>query len=192
MCNPLGWLVLGLLTCLFHPQPGVLTRLQACAMSLGLGLSHLGLVFWERFDLVGHPLLSGLPRRLEVLACALLLPVGTDARLAALVGLEGALVDQTVAAVVLSLRALAGECGPLAPLDAGLERWRAPGHEGLALLGHNHHKEARSVVVLGGLPRSPRDLTAIVSGPLGRGLKALEAMVLVVIEPAQPAPIRFG
>src|SRR6266446_3736466 len=122
-------------------------------MSLGLGLCHLGLLFVERFDLVVHPLLSGLQRRLEVLACALLLPVGTDDLLAARVGLEGAMVDQAFEAVFLSLCALAGEWWPLAHLDGGLELWSAPVHEGLALFGHDNHKEAR-VVVFGGFPRA--------------------------------------
>src|SRR6266853_5313881 len=91
--------------------------LQAFAMSFGLGLCHLGLVFVERFDLVGPPLLSGLHRRLEVLAFALLMPVGTDDLLAAIVGLEGAMVDHAFEAVFLYLRALAVELGPLAHLD---------------------------------------------------------------------------
>src|SRR5207245_9484626 len=49
LCNPQGWLALGLLKCLCHPQEGLLTLLQACAMYFGLGLCHLGLVFWECF-----------------------------------------------------------------------------------------------------------------------------------------------
>src|SRR5207245_10258489 len=115
-------------------------------MSFGLGLCHLGLLFLERFDLVGHPLLSGLHRRLEVLAFALLMPVGTDDLLAAIVDLEGAMVDQAFAAVFLYLRALAVELWPLAHLDGGLELWRAPVHEGLAPFGLDNHEEARSAV----------------------------------------------
>src|SRR3989441_13296969 len=123
VCNPQGWLALGLLTCLCHPQEGLLTLLQACARAFGLGLCHLGLVCLERFDLVVHPLRSGLHRRREVLALALLLPVGTDALRAARVELEGAMVDQAFAAVFLSLCALAVELWPLAHLDGGLELW---------------------------------------------------------------------
>src|SRR5438445_2565356 len=192
VCNPQGWLALGLLQCLCHPQEGLLTLLQACAMAFGLGLCHLGLVFLERFDLVVHPLRSGLHRRREVLALALLLPVGTDALLAARVALEGAMVAQAVAAVFLSRCALAVAWWPRAHLDGGRELWSAPVHAGLALCGHDKHKEARSVVVFGGVPRSTLDLTAIVQGPLGCGRKTLEAMMLGVIEQAEHAPILLG
>ena len=41
-------LVLGLLKFLCHPQQGLLTLLQAFAMSFGLGLCDLGLLFLER------------------------------------------------------------------------------------------------------------------------------------------------
>jgi hypothetical protein len=191
VCHPLGLLVLGLLKGLCPPQEGLLTRLQACAMSLGRGLCHLGLLCVERFDLVGHPLLSGRSRGPEVLALALLLPVGTDDRLAAIVGLASAMVDQACEAVCLSLRALAVAWGPRAHLDGGRALWSAPGHERLALCGHHNHPEAR-VVVCGGFPRSTLDLTAIVQGPLGRGRTTLEALVLVIIEPAQHAPILLG
>src|SRR2546425_9221046 len=119
------------------------------------------------------------------------MPVGTDDLLAAIVGLEGAMVDHACEAVFLSLRALAVELGPLAHLDHGLERWRAPVHEELALFGYNNHKEAR-VVVCGGFPRSTIDLTAIVQSTRGCDLKTLEAMMLVVIEHAQQAPILLG
>src|SRR5882672_12505616 len=77
---------------------------------------------------VVHPLLCGLQRRLEVLAFALLMPVGTDDLLAAIVGLEGAMGDHAFEAVFLYLRALAVELWPLAHLDSGLELWRAPVH----------------------------------------------------------------
>src|SRR5439155_15045791 len=111
--------------CLCHPHQGLLTLLQAFAMSVGLGLCHLGLVFLARFDLVVHPLLSGLQRRLEALAFALLMPVGTDDLLASIVGLKGAMVDHAFEAVFLYLCALAVEFGPLAHLDGGLELWSA-------------------------------------------------------------------
>ena len=87
---------------------------------------------------------------------------------------------------------LAVELWPRAHLDGGLELWSAPVHYGLALCGHDNHKEARIVVVFGGFPRSTIDLTAIVQGPLGCGHKTLEAMMLVVIEHAQQAPILLG
>src|SRR2546430_15026708 len=111
-----------------YPQQGLLTLLQAFAMSFGLGLCHLGLLCLERFDLVGHPLLRGRQRRLEVLAFALLMPVGTDDLLAAIVGLEGPMVNHAFEAVFLSLRALAVALWPLAHLDSGLELWSAPVH----------------------------------------------------------------
>src|SRR6266516_7485773 len=160
-------------------------------MSFGLGLCHLGLLCLGPFDLVGHPLLCGRHRRLEVLAFALLMPVGPDDLLAAIVGLEGAMVDHAFEAVFLYLRALAVELGPLAHFDNGLELWRAPVYEELALFGYNTHKEAR-VVVCGGFPRSTLDLTAIVQSTRGCDLKTLEAMMLVVIEHAQQAPILLG
>ena len=119
--------VLGVFECLFHPPQGVLTLLQAFAMPLGLRLLHLSLLLVECLNLLGHTLLSCLPRRLKGLALTLLMAVGTDDLLTPLVDIQGAMSNHALETVFLHLGSLAVYLGPLHDVQGGLECRGAPG-----------------------------------------------------------------
>src|SRR5205823_5492141 len=112
------------------------------------------------------------------------MPIGTYNLLAAIVGLERAMVDHALEAIFLYRIALSVQPGPLARLQGILDLRRAPVHQGLALLGRHEHKMS-GIVWPGHFPRPTIDLGAIVKGIHQRRLKALQALMLVVIEHAQ-------
>src|SRR5688500_20342481 len=57
--------VRGVFEFLFYPSQGVLTLRQALAMPFSLRFLYFGLLFVKCFNLLGHPLLSRLQRRLK-------------------------------------------------------------------------------------------------------------------------------
>src|SRR2546425_12868441 len=127
--------MLGTLEFLFRPCEGLLTLLQALTMPLGRGLGHLDLVHLARVDLLVNPLLSGLQRRVELLAFALLMAVGTDDLFAAIVDLECTMVDHALETVFLHLGSLSVHPWPLGRRQGRLDLRGSPVHQGLALGG---------------------------------------------------------
>src|SRR5882724_8798213 len=111
LCLQMRLVVLGVLEFLFYPSQGVLTLLQTFAMPFGRRLRHLGPLLVKCLDLLGGALLSRLHRRLEGLACALLMAVGTDDLLASIVDIKGAMSDHALETVFLKLGSLAGHRG---------------------------------------------------------------------------------
>jgi hypothetical protein len=67
----------------------VLARFEAFAMSFRRGLGHLVLFRLKSLGVIVDPLTSCLQRLIELVACALLMPVGSDNRFAPIVGIEG-------------------------------------------------------------------------------------------------------
>src|SRR5262245_21720030 len=106
-------------------------------MAFDLGLGHLVLFDLKCLGLVSDPLLSRLQRRIEFVAGALLMPVGADKLLSAVIGIERPMVNHTLEAVFLNLRALLIYPGPRGHLQDRLDLWRAPVYQGLALWGLN-------------------------------------------------------
>src|SRR5712691_4663854 len=132
--------LLGVLQRLFHPHQGSLTLCEACAMPFGFGRCHLVLVRLERLGLLVDPLLGRLQRLIELLSLARLMPVGSDNLLAALVGLERAMVVHALEAVFLNLVALAVHSWPLGRLQDVPDLRGSPVHQGLVLWGYDDHK----------------------------------------------------
>src|SRR5713226_6780835 len=83
--------VLGILAILCHHHQGTLALSEACAMAFGRGLGYLVLLRLECRALLVDPLLGRLQRLCELLALALLMPVGSENRFTAIVGLERAM-----------------------------------------------------------------------------------------------------
>src|SRR5207245_9494674 len=99
-------LLLGTLELLLQGHQGVQPLLKTFTMAVGLGLRHLCLLHSERFSLLVRPLVCHLQRLVEVLSLALLVPVGTDNCLAAIVGIEGPMVNHPLEAIFLYLGSL--------------------------------------------------------------------------------------
>src|SRR5438132_9127220 len=114
------------------------------------------------------------------------MPVGSDNLLAAIVGLERAMVVHALEAVFLNLVALAVHSGPLGRLQGVLDLRGSPVHQGLVLWGYDDDK-VPGIIGPGLFPRSAIDPCAILKEVDLGGLKALQASMLVVIEHAQQA-----
>src|SRR5215510_2613459 len=93
-----------------------------------LGFGHLILFRFNGLSLFGAPVLSRRQRLLELLSGALLMPVGADDLLAAIVGVERPMVNHALEAVFLYLVARAVHPWPLAHLYGVLDLWRCPVH----------------------------------------------------------------
>ena len=91
----------------------MLSLLQACAVPFGHVLSYLVPLHLESLGLCAEPLLGRLHGLVGFLSSALLLSVGADDLLAAIVGVERTMVDHPLEAVVLSLIALSVHPGSL-------------------------------------------------------------------------------
>ena len=76
-------------------------------MAFGRGLGYLVLLRLECRALLVDPLLGRLQRLCELLSLALLMPVGSENRFTAIVGLERAMVVHALEAEFLNLVALA-------------------------------------------------------------------------------------
>src|SRR5882672_4938009 len=178
--------MLGVLQLLFHPHQGALTLGEASTMPFGRGLCHLVLVRLERLGLLVDPLLGGLQRLIELLSLALLMPVGSDNLLAALVGLERAVVVHALEAVFLHRVALAVHSWPLGRLQGVCDLRSSPGHHDRVLWGYDNH-QVPGLIGPGLFPRPPIEPCAIRQAVHLGGLTALQASMLVVIEHAQQA-----
>src|ERR671925_659019 len=125
---------------------------------------------------------------MELLMLALLMPVRDDDLFTAVVGIEGAMVDHTLEAVFLSLAALPVHLGPRGRLQGSFDPWRAPVDQGLALSRRNNHKMS-GIICPGQLPEPTIDLCAILARLLQGGFKALQAVMLIVVEHAEEAQL---
>ena len=105
----------------------------------------------------------------------------------AIVGIERTMSNHTLEAVFLSLTAFAIPLGPRAHLDHLPDFCGAPVHEGVPRSGCDDHKVS-GVLLARDVPRPTLDPGAIRSGAHQRGVKAVEASMLVVVEPAEQAP----
>ena len=85
-------------------------------MPFRLGFGHLILFRFDCLSLLDDPLLSRRQRLLEVLSGALLMPVGADDLLAAIVGMERPMVNHALEAVFLYLVSRSVHPWPLAHL----------------------------------------------------------------------------
>src|SRR6266436_636703 len=106
--------------------------------------------------------------------------------LAAIVGIERAVVNHTLEAVFLHRIALQVYPWPLSRLQGLLDLWRSPVHESLACGRLDDHKMP-GIIGPGHLPRSARDPRAILTGGHCSGLKAVEAIMLVIVKHGQQA-----
>src|SRR5262249_15881873 len=157
---------------------------ETFAMSFGRGLGYFGLLRLDRLGLRADPLLSRRQRLIELLSGALLMPVRSDNRLAPIVGIERPMVDHALEAVFLYLVALAVQSGPLKRCHSALDLRGTPVHQGLTLGGLDNHK-VTGIIWAGHLPVAAIALGAVFQRPHLCGLKAVEAVMLVVIEHAE-------
>src|SRR6516165_5245650 len=132
-------------------------------MPFGLGLSHFVLLPLDGLGLLLHALVGTLKTLIESLYLALMMPVGTEGCLAAIVDVERPMVDHRLEAEFLHLVALAVHPWPLTRLQALLDLRGAPVHQGLALWGDNDHK-VPGIIGSELFPRPARDLRAIFQG----------------------------
>src|SRR5713101_4059536 len=102
------------------------------------------------------------------------MPVWSDHLLAAIVGLERAMVVHALKAVFLNLVALAVHSGPLGRRQSVLDLRSAPVHQGFVLWGDDDHK-VPGIIGPGLFPRSAIDPCAILKKVHLGGLKALQA-----------------
>src|SRR5215469_10656287 len=109
-------------------------------MPFGLGLSHFVLLHLDGLDLLLHALVGTLKTLIESLSLALMMPVGTDGCLAAIVDVERPMVDHRLEAEFLNLVALAVHPWPLTRLQALLDLGGPPVPKVFALGGKNDHK----------------------------------------------------
>ncbi len=114
------------------------------------------------------------------------MPVGCDNLLATIVGIERPMVNHALEAVFLHLVARAVHPGPLGHFQDRLNLWRGPVHQGLALDGLDHDKVS-GIIRLGLFPRPALDPRAIFKGVDLCGLKALQPLMLVIVEHAEQA-----
>src|SRR5262249_40324460 len=161
--SPLGVFVLGVLQLRCQPRQGGLTLGETFAMSFRRGHGYLVLCRFDRLSLLVDPFLSRRQRRLEFLSGALLMPVGRDHLLAAIVGMERPMVNHALEAVFLYLVALPVHPGPLGHFQERLNLWRGPVHQGLALDGLDHDKVS-GIIRLRLLPRPAINPRAIRKG----------------------------
>ena len=140
----------------------------------------------DGLGLLRHALVGTLKPLIESLYLALMMPVGTDGGLAAIVEVERPRVDHRLEAEFLNRVALAVHPWPLTRLQALLDLRGAPVHQGLALCGDNAHTVS-GIIGSALFPRPALDLRAIFQGVDQAGRKALQARMLVVIEHAQQA-----
>src|SRR4030095_6614300 len=124
----------------------------------------------------------------ELLSGALLMPVGCDNLLTAIVGIECPMVNHALEAVFLSLAACPVHLGPRGRLHGRLDPRRAPVHQGLALNRRNNHKMP-GIVCLGYLPWPTIDLCASLAGLLQGAFKARQPLMLVIVEHAEQAQV---
>src|SRR5204863_3429647 len=75
---------------------------------------------------------------------------------------------------------------PLARLQGLLDLWRSPVHQSLAFGGLDDH-QMPGIIGPGHLPRSAIDPRAILTGVHFSGLKAVEALMLVIVKHGQQA-----
>src|SRR2546427_8784533 len=106
--------------------------------------------------------------------------------LAAIVGIERAVVHHALAAVCLNRMALQVSSWPLGRLQGRLDLWRSPVHQSLACGGLDDHNMP-GIIRPGHLPRSARDPRAIRTGGHCSGRKAVEAIMLVIVKHGQQA-----
>src|SRR5712692_2859047 len=123
-------LVLGSLPRLCELRHGALTLCETFAVPLSFGLGHVGLCHLACFGLLVDSLARRLQRLLTLLSRTLLMPVGTNQLLAAIVGSERAMVDQALAAVFLSLVALPVHPRPRGRLQNVCDLGRTPRDQG--------------------------------------------------------------
>src|SRR6516162_5830684 len=107
------------------------------------------------------------------------------------IGIEGAMVNHALEAVFLSLAALPVHLGPRGRLHGRLDPRRAPVYQGLALSRLNNYKMP-GIICPGYLPWPTIDLCAILSSLLQRGFKALQAVMLIIVEHAEEATVLVG
>src|SRR5512144_288773 len=151
-----------------------------------LGFGHLILFRFDCLSLLGNPLLSRRQRLLELLSGALVMPVGADDLLAAIVGIERPMGNHALEAVCLSLVAGAVYPWPLAHLYGVLDLWRCPVHQGFALSGLDDDKMSR-IIRPGHFPRPTIDPRAILKRADLGGLKACQTLMLIVVEHREQA-----
>src|SRR5215813_650466 len=125
-------------------------------MPFVLGLNHLGLLGPDLLGLLLEPLLGRLQRLVAFLLLALLMPVGSDNLLAAIVGIERTMGNHALEAIFLNLTALSVHCRPLRCRQGGLDLWCSPVHQGLPLRGL-HHDKLPGIIWSRDLPRPALD-----------------------------------
>src|SRR5215470_20274054 len=109
------------------------------------------------------------------------MPVGGDNLLATIVGIERPMVNHALEAVFLHLVACAVHSGPFGHCQDRLNLWRGPVYQGLALDGLDDDKVSR-IIRLRLFPRPAIDSRAIRKGVDLGGLKALQPLMLVIVE----------
>ena len=98
------------------------------------------------------------------------------------------MVNHALKAVFLSLAARPVHLGPRGRFHGRLDPWHTPVHQGLALNRRNNHKMP-GIICPGYLPWPTIDLGAILARLLQRGFKALQAVMLIIIEHAEEAKV---
>ena len=109
------------------------------------------------------------------------MPVGSHKLFATIVGIERTMVDHPLEAVFLPLVALPVYPEPRGRLQGVLDYWGSPIHQGFALCRLDNHKVS-GITWPGHFPGSALDHCAILKGTHRCGLKALQAIMLIVIE----------
>src|SRR2546426_1160948 len=126
-------------------------------MPFVLGLDHLALGWLDLRGLLVEPLLGRPQRLIEFLSRALLMPVGTENRCAAIVGMACARVAHALEAVFLDLVARSVHAGPRGRRQGVLDLRGAPVHQDLAFCRLDDNPMP-GVLGSGPRPRSTRDL----------------------------------
>ena len=179
-------MVVGVLQLLCQHRGGTLTLFETFAMSLPRGLGHLGQCRLECLGLLGDPLLRRRQRLIEFGARALLMPVRADHPLAAIVAIERTMVNHPLKALFLQLVTRAVHPGPRGGFQDRLDLWRCPVHQGFARRGLDQDKTS-GIIRPGDFPRPALDPRAIRQGVDLCSFKAVQALMLIVVEHAEQA-----